>query len=65
MRTSKITRAVAVAAPVTGTYKLYLPVAIRQNDACNGHQIGVQYVLHLDTAGQVIGTPAEPSNAWN
>jgi hypothetical protein len=41
----------------TGTYKLYPPTPIRQNDACTGRQIGVQYVLHLDAAGQVTGTP--------
>jgi hypothetical protein len=42
----------------TGIYRLYPPVPIiPQNDACSGHLMGVQYVLNLDSAGQVIGVP--------
>jgi hypothetical protein len=43
----------------TGSYNLYPTDPVQpQNAACTGHQIGVQYVVNLDSAGQVIGVPA-------
>ncbi|MGI5133818.1 hypothetical protein [Streptomyces sp. CA-106110] len=43
----------------TGSYTLHPGAPIQpQNALCAGHQIGVQYVAHLDSAGQVIGVPA-------
>ncbi|MFE7246084.1 hypothetical protein [Streptomyces sp. NPDC057580] len=56
--TFKVDRSVSTLT-FTGSYRLFPPdPIIPQDAACRGHEIGVKYVVNLDSAGQVIGVPA-------